>query len=133
MQDEGSDDEYQPNKVSLFKLNLLSIVIVWLTEEDGKEIFDAKDVFEGNTHVFTELGDNCLLDVDSCEVVDQVHDLNYHKSAIFEKFFVAGIDACVKGINSCLQPWIESLQAVVLEDATYVRWIEDVWLRVEAV
>ena len=28
MQDEGFDDEYQPNKVSLFKLNLLSIVIV---------------------------------------------------------------------------------------------------------
>lgn len=131
VQDEGFDDENQSNKVPLFKFNLLPVVIVWLTEEDGKEIFNTKDVFEGNTHVFAELCDDGLFDVDSCKVVDQIHDLYDHKSAVLEKFLVGWIDACVKGINCCLEPWIEAFQAVVLEDTTDVRRIEDVCFRVK--
>lgn len=34
MQDEGLDDEYQANKVSLFQFNFWSIMIVWLTEKN---------------------------------------------------------------------------------------------------
>lgn len=98
-------------------------MIVWLTEEYVKKIFNTKDVLEGNTHVFTELSDDGLLDVDSREVINQIHDLYNHKSAVFEKLLSIRIDACVKGINSCLEPWIETFQAVVLENTTDVRRI----------
>ena len=78
------------------------------------------------------MSDNGLLDVDSCEVIDQIHDLNNHESAVLEKFLVAGIDARVKGIDCCLEPRIEAFQAVILENATDVGRVKYVGLRIKA-